>query len=197
MATITGSRVPPRLAPTQVIVLVARDGDGVLDAAKTLVGDLQRRGPRVALDDRVEISLGRRIIDHELRGVPVRIELGPRELAAGQAVVVRRIQGSKETVALGELVERLPRLLEDDQQELLAQASTVRDQLTERVETVEQAKEIASDRFARIPWRACGPDGEDELAASGISVRCLLREDGQPVDRPDDDDVDALVARAY
>jgi prolyl-tRNA synthetase len=192
-----GLRVPPRLAPTQVIVLVARDGEGVLDAAKTLVGALQRRGARAALDDRLEISLGRRIIDHELRGVPVRVEFGPRELAGGQAVVARRARGSKETVTLLELVERLPRTLQDDQQEFLAQATTLRDQLTQRAGTVEEAREIASTGFARIPWRACGPDGENDLARSGISVRCLIREDGGPVDRPDDGDVEALLARAY
>jgi prolyl-tRNA synthetase len=62
-----GLRVPPRLAPTQVVVLVARAGEGVLDAAKTLVVDLQRLGVRVELDDHVEVSLGRRIVDHELR----------------------------------------------------------------------------------------------------------------------------------
>jgi prolyl-tRNA synthetase len=192
-----GLRVPPRLAPIQVIVVVARGGGEVVDAAKTLVGDLQRRGVRVALDDRVEISLGRRIIDHELRGVPVRVELGPRELAAGQAMVVRRTRGSKEPVPLPELVERLPGMLEDDQQELLAQATSLRDRLTQRVDTVAQAKEVARNGFARIPWRACGPDGEDDLTTAGISVRCLLRADGRTVDRTDDPEVEALVARAY
>jgi prolyl-tRNA synthetase len=191
-----GLRVPPRLAPTQVIVLVAREGEGVIDAANTLVGDLRRRGARIALDDRLEISLGRRIIDHELRGVPVRVELGPRELAAGQAVVVRRARSSKETIALPEPEEELPRMLEDDQQDLLLQATTLRDQLTQRAETVEEAKEIARTGFARIPWQACGPEGEDEIAASGMSLRCLWREDGLSADRPDDADVEALIARA-
>jgi prolyl-tRNA synthetase len=88
-------------------------------------------------------------------------------------------------------------MLDDDQRELLAQATAFRDRLTQRAETVEEAKAIAGKGFARIPWRVCGPDGEDELARAGISVRCLLREDGRPVDRPDDIDVDALVARAY
>jgi prolyl-tRNA synthetase len=192
-----GLRVPPRLAPVQVIVLVARAGEGVFEAANALVGDLRRRGARVELDDRVDISLGRRITDHELRGVPVRVELGPRELAAGQAVVVRRARGTKDTVAVPELLEALQGMLEDDQHALLAQATAVRDRLTQRVQTVEEAREIASTGFARIAWRACGPDGEDELARSGISVRCLVHEDGRPVDRPDDDDVDALLARAY
>jgi hypothetical protein len=81
--------------------------------------------------------------------------------------------------------------------ELLAQATILRDQLTGRVETVEEAKKIAAKGFARIAWRACGPDGEKELATSGVSVRVLLHDDGRVVERPDDADVDALLARAY
>jgi prolyl-tRNA synthetase len=88
-------------------------------------------------------------------------------------------------------------MLADDQRELLAQATSRRDRLTQRVETIAEAKEVAGKEFARIPWRACGPEGENELARSGISVRCLLREDGRAVDRPDDRDVQALLARAY
>jgi prolyl-tRNA synthetase len=192
-----GLRVPPRLAPTQVVVLVARAGEGVVDAARTLADDLRRHGVRVALDDRLDLSLGRRIIDHELRGVPVRIELGPRELSAGQAVVVRRVRGSKDAAAFPELADKMPQMLEDDQHDLLTQASIRRDDLTRPVNTLEQAKEVASEGFARIPWHACGPDGETELAASGISVRCLLRADERPVERLDDGEVEALLARAY
>jgi prolyl-tRNA synthetase len=192
-----GLRVPPRLAPTQVIVLAARAGDGVVDAARSLVDDLRADGVRVELDDRLEISLGRRIIDHELRGVPVRIELGPRELAAGEAVIARRVRSSKETLALQQLASRVPRILEEDQQELLEQATALRDGHTHRADTLDDAEAIATREMARISWRACGRDGEERLAQAGISVRCLLRADDQPVEHPDDDAVDALLARAY
>ena len=55
----------------------------------------------------------------------------------------------------------------------------------------------AGNGFARISWRTCGRNGEDRLAQAGISVRCLLRVDDQPVDDTDDDAVEALLARAY
>ncbi len=113
-----GLRVPPRLAPIQVVVVVARAGEGVIEAATAVVDELERAGVRVELDDRVEVSLGRRIIDHELRGVPVRVELGPRDVAAHQAVVARRARPAKETVPLRAVVE-IPRMLVDDQAELL------------------------------------------------------------------------------
>jgi prolyl-tRNA synthetase len=169
----------------------------VIEAATTLADDLRRHGARVELDDRLEIGLGRRIVDHELRGLPLRIELGPRDLAHGQAVVARRARASKETVALQGLAARVPRMLDEDQQELLQQATALRDGRTRRARTLDDAKEIADDGFARISWQACGRDGEDRLAQSGISVRCLVRANDQPVDDTDDDGLEALLARAY
>lgn len=192
-----GLRVPPRLAPTQVVVMTARAGEGVSELAKALVDDLGRGGVRVELDDRAELSLGRRIIDHELRGVPLRVELGPREIASGAAVVARRVRGTKETIALDSLLERVPEILDEDQHELLVQATELRDRRTKRAETLAEVKDLAGDGFVRIAWRACADGGEEQLAKAGVSVRCLVRRDGQPVDDPDDVGVEALVARAY
>ena len=192
-----GLRVPPRLAPIQVVVLVARAGEGVIEAARRLVGDLERAGVRAALDDQVEVSMGRRIIDHELRGVPLRLELGPRDLAADRVVVARRARAEKGTVALRTVVREVLQMLVDDQAELLAQATALRDRRTQSAASIDEARESTSAGFARLPWRACGEEGEKHLAQSGASVRCLVREDGEPVDDPDADGVDALIARAY
>jgi prolyl-tRNA synthetase len=191
-----GLRVPPRLAPTQVVVLVARAGEGVAQTAAKLTDELERAGVRVELDDHVELSLGRRIIDHELRGVPLRIELGPREIAANQAVVARRARTDKDTLPLRALVE-IPRMLAEDQRQLLVQATSRRDGQTRYARTVDEAREIAGHGLARLPWQACRADGEDRLAETGVSVRCLIREDGEPANDPDADGVEALIARAY
>jgi prolyl-tRNA synthetase len=191
-----GLRVPPRLAPIQVVVVVARAGEGVIEAATAIVNELARTGVRVELDDRVEVSLGRRIIDHELRGVPVRVEVGPRELSSDQAVVARRTRAEKETLPLRAL-EDLPRMLLDDQRELQAQARNLRDARTRPARSIDEAREIAGEGLARLPWRDLGEDGEDRLAQAGLSVRCLIREDSRPVDDPGADGVDALVGRAY
>ncbi|HEY1519064.1 MAG TPA: proline--tRNA ligase [Solirubrobacteraceae bacterium] len=192
-----GLRVPPRLAPVQVVVLVARAGEGVAEAATTLVDELERAGVRAELDDSVEVSLGRRIVDHELRGVPIRLELGPRDLAANQVVVARRARAEKETAALQDVAREVPRMLVEDQRDLLAQATALRDRLTRPARSIDEARELAADGFARLAWRACGTEGEDRLAQAGVSVRCLVREDAEPVDDPDADGVDALLARAY
>jgi prolyl-tRNA synthetase len=192
-----GLRVPPRLAPTQVVVLVARAGENVIEAATTIRDDLERAGVRVELDDRVDVSTGRRIVDHELRGVPVRVELGPRDVAADRAIVARRARAEKEPRALRALAKDIPQMLIDDQNELLAEASALRDARTRPAKTIDEAEKLAGGGFARLPWRDCGLEGEDRLARAGVSVRCLVREDGDPVDDPDADGVDALVARAY
>ncbi len=192
-----GLRVPPRLAPTQAVVLAVRAGEGVLEVARTLVTELRQAGVRVELDDQLEVSLGRRIIDHELRGVPLRIELGPRDLAAGHALVARRARAAKETLPLRALSAQIPQMLEHDQIELLAQATALRDTRTRPARTIDEALEIAREGWARLPWPVCGQQGEDRLNRAGISVRCLIRRDSAPVDDPWADGVDALAARAY
>jgi prolyl-tRNA synthetase len=88
-------------------------------------------------------------------------------------------------------------MLHDDQAELLAQATALRDGRTRPAGSIDEARELAGEGVARLPWRALGADGEDRLAQAGVSVRCLLRADGEPVDDPAAAGVDALVARAY
>jgi prolyl-tRNA synthetase len=192
-----GLRVPPRLAPIQAIVLVARAGRGVTETVRTLADDLRARGVRTEADENTDVTLGRRIVDHELRGVPLRIEIGPRDVESGQAVVARRARGAKERLPLRGLPEEVPRMLREDQAELLAQASALRDCLTHPATSIEEARAAAEDGFARVPWRAVGPQGEERLLRSGISVRCLLRTDDRPVDEPNDEGVEAIVGRAY
>ena len=94
-----GLRVPPRLAPIQAYVMVVKDGEGVAAAAAKLRDALRDAGVRVGFDDRVDTAFGRRAVDAELKGYPVRVEVGPRDLAAGNVVVVRRVDGSKTPVA--------------------------------------------------------------------------------------------------
>ncbi len=97
-----GLRVPPRLAPVQAYVMVVKDGPEVASTAAAKLRDaLRDAGVRVALDDRVDTAFGRRAVDAELKGYPVRVEVGPRDLAAGNVVVVRRTDGTKTPVPVG------------------------------------------------------------------------------------------------
>jgi len=199
-----GLRLPPRIAAVQAVVMVVRDDESgtVASTARGLVDELRQAGVRVRLDDRVDTGFGRRATDWELKGVPVRIELGPRDVEAAEATVVRRDRRDaedrgKQTVPLGRLIEEVPRLLDQAQQALHDQALARRDARTAEVSTIEEAVEAAATGFARIPYAALGEEGEDRLAEHAVTVRCLQRPDGSLPASDEEPDVLAYVARSY
>jgi prolyl-tRNA synthetase len=193
-----GLRVPPRLAATQAVVLVVRDEDGtVSDAARGVVEELTGAGVRARLDARVGTGFGRRATEWELKGVPVRIEVGPRDLAEGTVVLVQRDTGEKQPMALAEVAARVPGVLDDIQSSLYETALADRDARTADVSTVEEAAEAAAVGFARIPWAALADGGIERLGRDAVTVRCLQDVDGGVPSSPDDDGLVALVARSY
>ncbi|MFD3478142.1 proline--tRNA ligase [Streptomyces sp. NPDC058695] len=193
-----GLRIPPRLAPTQVVVLAIKADDAVLAKVHEIGDALEAAGIRVHVDDRTDTPFGRRAVDWELKGVPVRVEIGPRDLENGTAMLARRIPGGKEPVAVEALAALLPTVLEEDQALLLKQARERRESRTTDVTTVDEAVEAAtSGGWARIPWATLGEAGEAELAEHSVSVRCLVTEDGAVPDADDAAGNVAVVARAY
>ncbi len=196
-----GLRVPPRVAHVQAVVLLVRDEDGAGDAAARLEAELRAAGVRSRLDAQTSTSFGRRATDWELKGVPVRLEVGPRDLAEGRVTLVRRDTGAKTDVAVADAAAAVVRALDDVQAALLAEATQRRDERTVRVGSVDEALEAAQTGFARIPWALVGDDGEDRLAAQAVTVRCLQHADGSVPDVVDGvpvgDDLEALVARSY
>ncbi|MEJ5256324.1 MAG: proline--tRNA ligase [Acidimicrobiales bacterium] len=192
-----GLRLPPRLAPVQVVVLAVRDEGGVVAEARRLAGLLDGAGLRVRLDDRTDLSLGRRATDWELKGVPVRLELGPRDLEQGAVTLVDRLAGSKSSVPLEGLDKAVGDLLGVQQQALLASATERREARTHDTSSIGEAAEAAAVGWARIPWAQVGEQGEAELAERGVTVRCLLRPDGSVPASDEEDDLVAVVARAY
>ncbi len=193
-----GLRVPPRLAPTQVVVLAIKGDDAVLAKVREVGDRLAAAGVRVRVDDRTDTPFGRRAVDWELKGVPLRVEIGPRDLENGTAMLVRRIAGGKEPVAIDALDELCPKLLEEDQALLLRQSRERREARTTDVRTVEEAAEAAAaGGWARIPWADLGPEGEAKLAEQAVTVRCLVGEDGSVPASDDAPGTLAVVARAY
>jgi prolyl-tRNA synthetase len=193
-----GLRLPPALAPVQVVVLLVKEDEAVRSAADALVGELRAAGHRVRLDDRTDTSFGRRSVGWELKGVPVRIEVGPRDLAEGNVTVVLRHTREKENVALGAVAGVVHRMLSSVASDLLAEATASREARTVEVATLEEAIEAGSVGFARIPVAALGTDGEDRLAKHAITVRCLQRADGSLAASGDSEEsLVAVVARSY
>jgi prolyl-tRNA synthetase len=192
-----GLRVPPRLAPIQAYVMVVKSGDGVGEAAAKLRDALRDAGVRVGFDERVDTPFGRRAVDAELKGYPVRVEVGPRDLAAGNAVVVRRTDGSKTPVAVADVVSAVLAALDADQLALHDEALALRESRTFEVATLAEAIEAAATGWARVPWSAVGVAGEAEANGQGVTVRCLLRADGSVPDSEDEPDLVAILARSY
>ncbi|EPH46280.1 putative proline--tRNA ligase 2 [Streptomyces aurantiacus JA 4570] len=193
-----GMRVPPRLAPVQAVVLAVKDDGAVLAEVREVGERLTAAGVRVQVDDRTETPFGRRAVDWELKGVPVRVEIGPRDLENGTAMLVRRIAGGKQPVALDALPALLPAILEEDQELLLTQARDRRESRTSDVTSADEAVEAAvAGGWARLPWAALGPAGEARLAEHGVTVRCLVAEDGAVPDADEAPGNVAVVARSY
>ncbi len=192
-----GLRIPPAVAATQVVVLVVRGDDDVVKRCRALTEELHAAGVRAELDDRVDVSLGRRATEWELKGVPVRLEIGPRDLAADSATLVRRVDREKVEVSLTGIGAAVRDELDRQQRALYDEAAKVRDAHTTTVATADEARDAASEGWARIPWGALGLDGEARLAQSGVTVRCLVRPDGSLPEADDEPDLMAVVARAY
>ena len=193
----SGLRIPPALAPVQVVVIAVRDDDAVIDRCRTLADELLDAGLRVELDVRVETSMGRRATDWELKGVPVRLELGPRDLAEGNVTLVQRVGGEKAPAPLGDIVTIVRTALDGAQRGLHDEALHRRESRTSDVTTVAEAAEVATTGWARIPWANCGVEGEAELAKQAVTVRCLVMPDGSLPSSDDAPGALAIVARSY
>ncbi len=187
----SGLRLPPSVAPAEAVVIAIRPES--VDAAEELAQELRERGLRVKVDKDTHASFGRRIVDWELKGVPVRVEIGPRDLAAGVVTFARRDTGEKATIAASGAADAIVDVRDSVQETLFNEALYRRESATT---DVERASEIEGSGYFRIPWRALGVEGEEVIARDGYSVRALVTADGG-VPGPDDEDLIAYVAKAY
>lgn len=171
----SGLVLPPHIAPTQVIIVpVAQHKEGVLEKAREILADLKAAGLRVKLDE-TDKSPGWKFSEYEMKGVPLRLEIGPRDIEAGQALVARRDTAEKQTFALDELREKLPVLLETMQADLLARAT---ESLNSRIYTAQdytQFKDLIANKpgFVKAMW--CGELGCEEKIKEETSAtsRCI------------------------
>ena len=174
-----GLRLPPRVAPQQVVVVpIVRgdDGAGVLQVAAALADELRAAGVRVRVDDRPEYRPGFKFNEWELKGVPLRVEIGDRDLAAESVTVARRDSGEKQAIPLPHLRERVGELLADVQTSLFRAAREEQERRTLRDpsgydELVEYLRDAGG--FAAASWcgrRECEVRVKDESSAT---IRCL------------------------
>jgi prolyl-tRNA synthetase len=177
-----GLVLPPAVAPHQVVVVpIGRGEDAVpvLEAADALAREAKALGVRVHVDTR-DASPGFKFNDWELKGVPLRVELGPRDLAAGTAVVASRLGGDKETVSLDSLAGSLPRRLTDFAAALQARATSFRDDLTASVDDWDAFSAQVSTGFALALHCGQGACEDDIKAVTAATPRCI------PLEGPDE-----------
>ena len=169
----SGLVLPPKIAPVQVMIIpIAQHKEGVLDKAYELKSRL--KDVRVKVDDS-EKSPGWKFSEAEMRGIPVRIEIGPKDLEAGQAVIVRRDTREKQIVSLDELESKVAQTLETMQKEMLERARAHRDSHTYTAVNYDEFKEIIATKpgFVKAMWcgdQACEDKIKEETTATS---RCM------------------------
>jgi prolyl-tRNA synthetase len=178
-----GAVFPPAVAPVQVAIVPVPGRDAaatqaVDDAAATVRRTLTEAGLRVALDDRPGLRPGAKFFHWERHGAPLRLEIGPRDLAAQQATAVTRHDGEKRPVPLSGLLPATQALLQTVQDDLRARAREYQERRTRAVETREELKEAVTEGFALARWcerLECAQEIQEETRAT---VRCF------PFERP-------------
>ena len=191
-----GLVVPPRLAPIQAVVIAVRDEPEVNDACDAVAASLKSAGVRVQID-RGRGSFGRRVTDWEIKGVPLRVEVGPRDLKAGLVTLVRRDNGAKAPLALDTVAANALALLGEIQADMFNGAKARLADATHDVTTIPEAIEAAESGFARLDWSSVGASGEAALKVEAITVRCLQRRDGSMPLNDTEDDLVCIVAKSY
>jgi len=171
----SGLVLPPRIAPTQVMVIpIQQKKEGVLKKAEEAKATLAAAGLRVKLDDS-DKSPGWKFSEQEMRGIPVRIELGPKDIESGQAVIVRRDTREKIMTPLTEIAEKTAEVLETMQQEMFERARAHRDAHTYTAADLNELKDIAEHKTGFIKAMWCGgQECEDALKEeAGVTSRCI------------------------
>jgi len=206
-----GLRLPPVLAPIQVVVVPIWRKDHergqVLAHCDAVLAQLKEAGVRVKLDAREDQTPGFKFNDWEMRGVPVRVEVGPRDVQSNAVVLARRDQpgrdGKQFGVPLEGLAVRVRALLKEIQDNLLAQATASREEQTTRVASYDEFKEVLDSKggFIRVHWAGSDADEARIQEETRATLRCL------PLDVPEGEGVCfltgkvtdrvAIFARAY
>lgn len=177
-----GLRLPPKLAPVQVVIIpIARDDSAraeVMQVVNGIRNDLKQKDIRVEVDDREGMSPGFKFNYWEVRGVPLRLEIGPRDLQEGHVMASPRNKPGRDckfTIPLESIVDRIPELLDGIQNEMLVEAIRKRDARTYYVESLDDFREaiVNNPGFYNVWWDG---DAEDEARLqqeTKATVRCI------------------------
>ena len=171
----SGLVLPPRIAPIQAVIIpIQQRKEGVLEKADEMFAALKAAGVRVKVDD-TDKSPGFKFAEQEMRGIPIRIECGPKDIENGQAVICRRDTREKYTVTFDELVEKVQEILETIQKDMLERARAHREAHTYVATDYETFKDTIVNKpgFVKAMWcgdRACEDKIKEDVQATS---RCM------------------------
>jgi prolyl-tRNA synthetase len=173
-----GLVLPPRVAPTQVIMIPIgppKTRGQVIGRVDELYAELKKAGVRVKVDDRADQSPGWKFNEYEMRGVPIRVELGPRDMENGQVVLVSRVTGEKKTVQQANFVEEIQNLLAEIHQQMYDKAKQFRDEHYIAVDSIDEFKTFLETKrgFALAGWcgsNACEEQVKQETGATSRNI---------------------------
>ncbi len=171
----SGLVLPPKIAPIQAAVIpIMQKKEGVLDKALEVKEQLVKAGLRIKIDDS-DKNPGWKFAEQEMRGIPVRVEMGPRDIEAGQAIVVRRDTREKITVAIEELADKIKDILEVIQKDMFEKARIHRDEHTYVATNYEEFKDAVANKAGFIKAMWCGSrECEDKIKEDTTATsRCM------------------------
>ncbi len=181
-----GLVLPPKLAPIQVVMVPIYKGaeelQDVVSRLEPLAAELRSKGVSVKIDDRDNVRSGFKFAEYELKGVPVRLAMGPRDIAAGTIELARRDTLTKETVPTEGLTDRIVTLLDEIQRSIFEKAEAFRDQLTTMVDTWDDFVRVLDEKggFILAHWDGT-PETEEAIKdATKATIRCI------PLDSPEE-----------
>ena len=170
-----GLKLPPHIAPVQVIICpVMQKKEGVLAKANEIADALKAAGVRVSVDDR-DKNPGFKFADSEMRGIPVRVEIGPRDIENNQAILVRRDTHEKVTVSIDEIPAKAAALLEEIQQNMYNMAKAHLEAHTFSAKTIDEMEKILDEKtgFVKAMWCGCRECEDAVKEKTGATSRCI------------------------
>ena len=172
----SGLVLPPRIAPVQVMVIpIAQQKEGVLQKAHEILNVLNVCGVRAEIDES-EKSPGFKYAEQEMLGIPLRVEIGPKDIENGEVVVVRRNDRKKIAIKIEELADKIPIILEEMQKDMYQGAKEFLDSHIYEAKTLDEMKKISDNHVGFIKAMWCGDEEcEDSIKAStgGYGSRCI------------------------
>jgi prolyl-tRNA synthetase len=184
----SGLILPPRLAPIQAVVVPIYRGDDeqgpVMEAAEKLVNGLAECGVRAKLDDRDQMRPGFKFAEWELKGVPLRLEVGPKDVANGETRMANRATGEKQQIKVDELLTTAPDLLEQIQKDVFQRALDFRSASIHRVDSYDEFRERLDSEggFFLAHWDGTGKTEERIQQQTKATIRCIPLDPLEPGD---------------